>query len=130
MSGFHAARVVSYSRKASLARGLHATARLVLREAPPLPAPGETLKSLTITTVATKGGDPEVLRALLAAVNNDHLEHGFHLMHVGVTVPSRRSPALRSWYRQELRSTIHLISRGGGLQPEPFPAPYLDLAII
>lgn len=130
MGEFHAARVVSYPLGANMARGVHAAARLVLRDAAPLPAPGETLRSLTITNVATAGGDPEVLRALLVAVNNDHLEQGFHMMHVGVTAPSGRSPALRSWYRQEIRSTINLISRGGEPPAALIGEPYLDLAII
>lgn len=129
MGEFHASRVVSYSLKANVARGVHAAARLILRDAPALPAPGESLRSLTITSMATAGGDPEVLRALLVAVNNDHLDEGFHMMHVGVTAPSGRNPALRSWYRQQIRSTINLISRHDA-PTAAFGEPYLDLAII
>ncbi len=130
MGEFHAARVVSYSLKANIARGVHAAARLILRDAPALPAPSASLRSLTITNMATTGGDPEVLRALLVAVNNDHLTPGFHMMHVGVTAPSGRSPALRPWYRQQIHSTIALISRGGSPPATPIGEPYLDLAII
>ena len=130
MGAFHAARVVSYSPKATMARGVHAAARLILRDAAPLPARGEILRSLTITNLAAAGGDSDVLRALLVAVNNDHLERGFHMMHVGVTAPRGRSPALRPWYRQEIRSTIYLISRGDETPAEPLGEPYLELAII
>ena len=82
---FHATRVVSYSAAATIARGVHAAARTVLREAAPLPEPGEAFRSLTITNLAVRGGDPRVLRALLSAVNNDHISQGFHLMHLGAT---------------------------------------------
>ena len=82
---FHATRVVSYSAAATIARGVHAAARTVLREAAPLPEPGEAFRSLTITNRAVRGGDPRVLRALLSAVNNDHISQGFHLMHLGAT---------------------------------------------
>jgi hypothetical protein len=132
MGGFHATRVMSYSLKANLARGVHTATRLILQDAAPLPAAGETFKSVTIMTLATRGGDPDILRALLVAVNNDHLGQGFHLMHVGVTAPRGRSSALRSWYRQRFCSTIHLISRSEDLTPplERPPEPYLDLALI
>ena len=55
---FHATRVVSYSAAATIARGVHAAARTVLREAAPLPEPGEAFRSLTITNRAVRGGDP------------------------------------------------------------------------
>ena len=132
MGGFHATRVISYSLRATLARGLYAAIRLILQDAAPLPAPGATFTSVAITTMATRGGDPDILRALLVAVNNDHLDQGFHLMHVGMTTPSGHSPALRSWYTQTLCSTIHLISRGKDPTPPPgsVQEPYLDLALI
>ena len=82
----------------------------ILHDAAPLPAPGGAFKSLTITTMATRAGDTEMLRALLVAVNNDHLDQGFQMMHVGDTVPSGHNPALRSWYRQGFCSEIHLIT--------------------
>lgn len=132
MGAFHATRVLSYSRRANLVRGLHAAVRLILHEAPPMPAPGGVFKSVTVTTMATRGGDPEILRALLVAVNNDHLDHGFQMMHVGVTLPSGHNHALSSWYPQKFRSTIHLISRGPDPTPlpQPRPEPYLDLPLI
>lgn len=64
------------------------------------------------------------------AVNNDHLDQGFHMMHPGVTAPSDGAPALRSWYRQQIRSTITLISRGDEPPDTSSGEPYLDLAII
>jgi len=132
MGAFHATRVLSYSCRANLVRGLHAAVRQILHDAAPLPAPGGAFKSLTITTMATRAGDTEILRALLVAVNNDHLNQGFQMMHVGGTVPSGHNPALRSWYRQEFCSTIHLIHRGANPSPlpQPRPEPYLDLVLI
>lgn len=131
MGAFHATRVVRYSPTAELARGLHAAFRLILRDAAPLPAPGDAFRSLTITLSGTPSGDPDVLRALLVAVNNDHLDQAFHLLHVGVTAPGGERP-LRSWYRQRFRSTIHTISRAGVPPPvsKPGAEPCLDLSLI
>ena len=96
MGAFHAARVVSYSAAATFARGVHAAVRTVFREGAPLPGPGEAFRSLTITNLAVRGGDPRVLRALLSAVNNDHVGQGFHLMHLGAAGGEDWAPAL-SW---------------------------------
>lgn len=132
MGAFHAARVVGYSPAANLVRGLHATSLLILRNASPLPAPGDSFKSLTATLVGvpSRDPDPDILRALLVAANNDHLDQGFHMMHVGLTA-SGEGP-VRSWYRQRLCSTIHTISRGDAPHPvsEPVGDPYLDLSLI
>jgi hypothetical protein len=123
---------VSYPLRANLARGVHAATRLIRPDAAPLPATGQPFKSVTITTMATRGGDPDMLRALLVAVNNDHLGQGFHMMHVGMTAPLDRSPALRSWYQQRFCSAIHLISRVEEPTPPPgsLPELYLDLALL
>jgi Acetyltransferase (GNAT) domain len=117
---FHATRVISYSAAATIARGVHAAARTLLREAAPLPEPGEAFRSLTITNLAVSGRDPSVLRALLTAVNNDHLSQGYHLMHLGATAGQDWAPALRSWPRQRFSSSLYAITRTGGPQP---PAP-------
>lgn len=132
MGAFHATRVVSYSAAATMARGVHAAARTVLRDGAPLPGPGEAFRSLTITNLAIRGGDPRVLRALLSAVNNDHVSQGFHLIHLGATVGEDWAPALRGWLRQRLSSSLYVLTRTGGPQPPEasLSNPYLDLAII
>ena len=106
-SAFRATRVISYSPSATIARGIHAAARTVLREGAPLPEPGEAFRSLTITNLAVRGGDPRVLRALLSAVNNDHVSQGFHLMHLGATAGEDWTPALRGWLRQRFSSSLY-----------------------
>jgi hypothetical protein len=129
---FHATRVVSYPAAATIARGVHAAARTVLREGAPLPKPGEAFRSLTITSLAIRDRDPRVLRALLSAVNNDHVSRGFHLMHLGATAGEDWAPALRGWLRQRFSSSLYALTRTGG--PEPPGASlsnlYLDLSII
>ena len=129
---FHATRVVSYSAAATIARGVHAAARTVLREGAPLPEPGEAFRSLTITNLAVRGGDPRVLRALLSAVNNDHVSQGFHLMHLGATAGEDWAPALRGWLRQRFSSSLYALTRTGGLDPPEGSLSnlYLDLSII
>ena len=129
---FHATRVVSYSAAATIARGVHAAARTVFREGAPLPGPGEAFRSLTITNLAVRGGDPRVLRALLSAVNNDHVSQGFHLMHLGATAGEDWAPALRGWLRQRFSSSLFVLTRTGGPGPPggSFANPYLDLSII
>ena len=129
---FHATRVVSYSAAATIARGVHAAARTVLREGAPLPEPGEAFRSLTITNLAVRGGDPRVLRALLSAVNNDHVSQGFHLMHLGATAGEDWAPALRGWLRQRFSSSLYTLTRTGGPEPPEgsLSNPYLDLSII
>ena len=119
-------------RRATIARGVHAAARTVLREAAPLPEPGEAFRSLTITNLAVRGGDPRVLRALLSAVNNDHLSQGFHLMHLGATAGEDWAPALRGWLRQRFSSSLYALTRTGGPEPPEgsLSNPYLDLSII
>ena len=129
---FHATRVVSYSAAATIARGVHAAARTVLREGAPLPEPGEAFRSLTITNLAVRGGDPRVLRALLSAVNNDHVSQGFHLMHLGATAGEDWAPALRGWLRQRFSSSLYALTRTGGPEPPEGSLSnlYLDLSII
>lgn len=97
-----------------------------------LPEPGEAFRSLTITNLAVRGGDPRVLRALLSAVNNDHLSQGFHLMHLGATVGEDWTPALHGWLRQRFSSSLYALTRTGGPQPPEgsLSSPYLDLPII
>jgi hypothetical protein len=132
MGAFHATRVVSYSAAATIARGVHAAARTVLREGAPLPAPGEAFRSLTITNLAVSGGDPRVLRALLSAVNNDHISQGFHLIHLGAAPGEDWAPALRGWLRQRFSSSLYTLTRTGGPQPPGASLSnlYLDLSII
>ena len=113
---FHATRVVSYSAAATIARGIHATARTVLREGAPLPEPGEAFRSLTITNLAVRGGDPRVLRALLSAVNNDHVSQGFHLC-IWARPPARTGAGTRGWLRQRFSSSLYALTRTGGLEP-------------
>ncbi len=129
---FHATRVVSYSAAATIARGVHTAARAVLREAPRLPEPGEAFRSLTITNLAVRGGNPRILRALLSAVNNDHVSRGFHLMHLGATAGENWAPALRGWLRQQFNSSLYTLTRTGGPEPPEgsLSNPYLDLSII
>ena len=132
MGAFHATRVVSYSAAATIARGAHAAARTVLRQAAPLPEPGEAFRSLTITNLAVSGRDPRVLHALLNAVNNDHLSQGFHLVHLGAAGGEDWAPALRGWPRQRFSSSLYLLTRTGGPEPPEGSLSdlYLDLSII
>ncbi len=129
---FHATRVVSYSATAAIARAVHTAARTVLREAAPLPEPGEAFRSLTITSLAVRGGNPHVLRALLSAVNNDHISQGFHLMHLGATAGEDWAPAVRGWLRQRFSSSLYALTRTGGPEPPEGSLAnlYLDLSII
>ena len=98
----------------------------------PLPEPGEAFRSLTITNLAVSGGDPRVLRALLSAVNNDHVSQGFHLMHLGATGGEDWAPALRGWLRQRFSSSLYALTRTGGPEPPEGSLSnlYLDLSII
>ena len=132
MGAFHATRVISYPPAATIARGAHAAARTVFRQAAPLPEPGQAFRSLTITNLAVKDHDPRVLRALLGAVNNDHLSQGFHLMHLGATGTEDWAPAVRGWLRQRFSSSLYALTRTGGPVPPEGSLSnlYLDLSII
>jgi hypothetical protein len=127
----HRAVVLRYTWRARALRAAHGAARLLLRQAAPLPAPGQHFRAITITRVAVPGEDPSVLHDLLAAVHADHLGRGYHLIHIGFTAGDPLEAATRGFLRHTFASDLLLTAtpraaaaiRAGG-------RPYLDLRFV
>ena len=107
--------------------------RRAFRQLAPLPAAGEAFRALALTRVAVRDRDPGVLRDLVAAVAADHLGHGYHMLHVGLTMDDPLRRALDGIPRQRFRSRIHAMLRRG--TSEAWPAerltdPYVELAFL
>lgn len=107
--------------------------RRLLRALAPLPAAGEGFRTLAFTRLAVRDRDPGVLRDLLAAVADDHLGRGYHMLHVGLAFDDPLRRALEGLPRQRFRSRVHAMLRRGG--SERWPAqrladPYVELAFL
>lgn len=123
--------VTAYSRRARLIRGLYGAARLLFHAAPPLPAPGGSLRAVTITRMAVPGGEPAVLRDLLAAVCRDHAGRGYHLVHVGFAGADPLIAATHGFAHQTFRSDlVVLTSREKADALRAGPLPYVDLRLL
>jgi hypothetical protein len=114
-------------------RAAYRAASLVLRHTAPLPAPGESFRSLTATRVAIADRDPGVLEDLLRAVVDEHLGRGYHLLHIGFAGEDPLRAALGPFLAQRFRSQIYLVAEKGAypsVWPPGHEDPYVDLAII
>jgi hypothetical protein len=132
MGPFHRTTVLRYSLAGAAMRAAYGLAARFVRGAAPLPARGESFRSLTITRVGVLDGDPAVLRDLLAAAINDHLRQGYHMAHVGFVAGDRSIAATRGWMRQRFRSSLFWVAGRGGTTPTPREGTdaYVDLAMI
>ncbi len=133
MHAVHRIVVLRYPPLLSWGRRLWPLVRRLRPGTAPLPAPGEAFRSLTVTRLAVRDRDPRVLRALLAAVINDHAGQGYHMIHVGLASQDPLRRALRGLPCQRFRSDIAALVRAGSLvdrEPERLQDPYLDLQFI
>lgn len=129
---FHRTLVLRYSPVGAALRTLYAAGRTVLRQAAPLPQEGEALRALTLTRIAVENADPDVLRALVAGIANDHVGRGYHMMHVGFAGDDPLRAATRGLVCQRFRSQIFVVNRRGVPRCAGWfeGAPYVDLAMI
>jgi hypothetical protein len=98
--------LLRYSKTGQLLRLVHRLGRIIHRRAAPLPAPGEAFRSATITRVAVRNRDPAVLQDLLAAAVNDHIDRGYHLLHLGLTKSDPLMKATGNFFVQRYRSDL------------------------
>ena len=127
----HRITVLRYSWRAQLLRAAYACARLVFRSAAPLPAPGGSFRTLTVTRLGVPGGDPAVLHDLLAAVHRDHLGRGYHMIHVGFAGDDPLEDGTRGFLRQTFRSDLLVSTSAEKAEAlRKGPLPYLDLRLI
>jgi hypothetical protein len=125
-------RIVRYGRKLRWMRKVHAAAAALL-DLPPMPKEGMTTRDATVTDCAVRGGDPEILEALLARVHNDCAQKKFDLLIVG---GCGHDPLLRAAKRfpgQTTVSEIVLFSNDPTLLAEgriDTSLPYIDLAML
>lgn len=116
----------------ALRRGLPLVRRF-LSNLPLLPAPGNAFRALTVTQLAVLDRNPGILRDLLAAVINDHLGRGYHMLHVGLTIKDPLRKGLSRLMAQRFRSDIHLYYKKGSEaenHPEQQQDPCIDLQFI
>lgn len=125
MAPFHVTRVLGYSlagRLQKLAWDVAATCAGAAR----LPAPGEPLRALTLSTWATH--DASALRALLAGIGVRHRRSGHHLLHLGLMEGDPLAAAVDGLWAPRLTSEIRYAER-----PEfriPVGLPWVDLATL
>ncbi|MBI5481830.1 MAG: GNAT family N-acetyltransferase [Deltaproteobacteria bacterium] len=125
--------LLGYDLGGKALRAGYRAASLVLRNAAPLPEVGESFRSLTATRVAIADRDPGVLEDLLRAVVDEHLGHGYHMLHVGFAGEDPLRVALKPFFAQSFRSQIYLVAEKGAypsVWPPGHEDPYVDLAII
>jgi hypothetical protein len=125
-------RVIRYSYRGAWLRRLYGVAaRLRSARAASLPAAGEAFRALTAVDVAIEGGDPGILREILAAAVADHRVQGYHLLHVGFTEDDPLRDAVRSPLVQRFHSDLYLlVRRRDAARIDPSRVPYVDLAMI
>ncbi|MBI4613725.1 MAG: GNAT family N-acetyltransferase [Planctomycetes bacterium] len=119
--------VLSYSLRGRLLRLAYAAGTRLFSGGPPLPAPGEPFRALTVRRQAVEGNDPDILRDLLAAVVEAGIAGGYHLVHVGFAAYDQPRPATDAFLANRFRSTIYSFDRRGDAQLAP---PAVDLAMI
>lgn len=129
LAPMHFTRVLRYSPVGQAIRAAYRLAAAVLPGATALPAPGEPLRTLTLTDVGIEGQDPGTFRDLLAALFRDHLGRGYHLVHAGGVSQDPLLRGLAGLPRQRFVSTLFRIDRQGRKAPEA-GLPYVDLARI
>ncbi|MBI5479105.1 MAG: GNAT family N-acetyltransferase, partial [Deltaproteobacteria bacterium] len=101
--------LLGYSLGGRALRAAYRAASLVLRDAAPLPAAGESFRSLTATRVAVPDRDPGVLEDLLRAVVDEHVGQGYHMVHVGFGGEDPLRAALKPFFVQRFRSQVFLV---------------------
>ncbi len=113
---------------ARVLRAVHAIARRLLRSGTPLPAPGHSFRALTATRVAVPDGDPAILRDLLRAVCADHVDCGYHMLHVGFAGDDPLQRATDGLLRHSFRSDLIVTTPPGRSESlRSGPLPFVDL---
>jgi len=129
---FHRTMVLRYSPAGAALRTLYSAGRKVLRNAAPLPGEGESFRAVTLSRVAIANADPSVLRSLITGVANDHVGHGYHMLHVGFAGDDPLRAATTGLLCQRFRSQVLITPRRGLPRCEGWfdSRPYIDLAMI
>jgi hypothetical protein len=114
--------------RAGALRRVHAAARRILRSGAPLPPPGQSFRALTATRVAVPGGDAEVLHDLLRAVCAEHVDRGYHMLHLGFAGEDPLRRATRGLLRHSFRSDLIVAAPAGRAEAlRSGPLPFVDL---
>jgi S-adenosylmethionine-diacylglycerol 3-amino-3-carboxypropyl transferase len=128
---FHRTTVLRFSSRARMLSAVYAGARVALPHAAPMPEPGESLRTLTITRLAVDQGDVQVLRAMLARVVDEHLGRGYHLVQVGFAHGDPLRGATAGLFCQRFRSRVAIVRRrGSAWRNAGSGPPMIDLAMI
>jgi hypothetical protein len=124
-------RVLRYGKGYARARRIHRLFGLLFG-APKLPAAGEAFRDVTITDYAVQGRNPEILRALLAAIHREYREKRYHLMILGCAADDPISAAARGFWSRSHDLDILIFSRSealiDGFQDRSLP--WLDMALL
>lgn len=94
---FKKIKILSFSPRVGLSRIFYNLLTRILGS-PPIPPPGSFLPYFYITHVAVDGDDPEVLRALLTRIHNEHLHSPYLFYTVGLPVGDPLENSMRGFY--------------------------------
>lgn len=137
LRNFHAMKrtvLLKYTIMGKLLRTFYKTARLIYRQAAPLPERGNVFNILTVTKFVVKNDNPIILKDLLKTVYQDAWSNGYHLITVGLLANSKLNDAIKPFQVQKFssdifagtwkdaRNEVHLLKKNG--------KPFVDLSII
>ena len=124
------ASVLRLSRRGRMLRAAYEAARVVYRDAAPLPRAGECFRAITTTRVAIPSGDPEVLHELLATLHHEYLGT-HHMIVVGFAGEDPLASSLGGMLAHHVVSDIVVIARPPDLEVTLRERrPYLDLRFV
>jgi hypothetical protein len=133
MTPFKRSVILRYTAWGQIQRAAHRLARMFFRDATSLPGIGEAFRSLSITRLAIADRNPAVLRDLLAAVIDDILGRGYHLVHIAFVGDDPLKKATRRTFAQRFLSELFINTSPDAGGPDPLAGridPYVDLAIV
>jgi hypothetical protein len=125
--------VLRYSARSWPLRAAWRLARRSDPTIPTLPAPGEPLRAVTVTHLATLDDDPAVQRALLVAALRAEAGRGTHLVQMGGMRGEGVLRAVQGLLRQRFSSEVWVASRPAWqstLERAMRRPPFVDLAIV
>jgi hypothetical protein len=124
--------VRAYSTRLKLARPVY-NVWAAATSAPLLPAPGTTLKVLTLALPVVADDDPNVFATLIQTMGKRHRDNGYTSMLVGLHERDPLCRALDGWYATQYRTTLFCVHWSDGAeavrQLDKRP-PYLELGCL
>lgn len=106
---FKQVRVVRYRGKMQYLRHPFNLVAGLLNRAP-LPSPGAVLQHFIVGFIAIDNDDPEIFRALLAAIYNDNLNAGFNYFAVGLHADDPLLGTIKGFSHTPFLSTMYVVN--------------------